>query len=66
MKGSFECPEISSDIDDEGDDWEIKSSIKEDPQGLKARYEATIIRKQAPAALRKAIKDKFVAELKSK
>jgi len=51
MKGSFECPEISSDIDDEGDDWEIKSSIKEDPQGLKARYEATIIRKQAPAAL---------------
>jgi hypothetical protein len=31
MKGSYECPEISNDIADEGDDWEIKASIKEDP-----------------------------------
>jgi hypothetical protein len=31
MKGSYECPEISNDIADEGDDWEIKASVKEDP-----------------------------------
>lgn len=63
MKGSYECPEISSDIADEGDDWEIKPTVKEDPQFMKARNE-NMIRKQAPAALRKAILDSFVAELK--
>ena len=31
MKGSYECPEISNDIADEGDDWEIKASVKEAP-----------------------------------
>ncbi len=45
MKGQYELPEVSSDIDDDGDEWEVKPSIKEDPQNLKARYEATIIRK---------------------
>ena len=46
MKGSFELPEISSDIDDDGDVWEVRPSIKEEnPSGIKARYEATLIRK---------------------
>lgn len=46
MKGSFELPEVSSDIDDDGDQWEIRPSIKEEnPAGIKARYEATLIRK---------------------
>ena len=46
MKGSFELPEVSNDIDDDGDDWEVRSSIKEEnPAGIKARYESTIIRK---------------------
>lgn len=65
MKGSYELPEVSSDIDDDGDVWEVRPSVKEEqPAGIKARYEATLIRKQAPDALRKAIKDQFVAELK--
>ncbi len=44
MKGSYECPEISSDIDDDGDEWEIKATIKEDPQFMKARFD-NVIRK---------------------
>ncbi len=31
MKGQYELPEVSSDIDDDGEDWEIRLSIKEDP-----------------------------------
>ena len=31
MKGQYELPEISSDIDDDGEEWEIRPSIKEDP-----------------------------------
>jgi activator of HSP90 ATPase len=45
MKGQYELPEVSSDIDDEGDEWEVRPSINKDPQNLKAKYEATIIRK---------------------
>lgn len=31
MKGTYELPEVSNDIDDDGDEWEIKTSIKDDP-----------------------------------
>ena len=31
MKGQFELPEVSNDIDDDGDEWEVRPSIKEDP-----------------------------------
>ena len=44
MKVSYECPEISSDIADEGDEWEIKAAVKEDPQFMKAKND-NIIRK---------------------
>ena len=65
MKGTYELPEVSSDIDDDGEVWEVRPSIKEEkPAGIKARYEATIIRKQAPDALRNALKDQFVVELR--
>ena len=57
MKGQYELPEVSNDIDDDGEDWEVKPSIKEDLSNVKSRYEAPIIRKMVPAALRKAIKD---------
>jgi hypothetical protein len=41
-----ELPEVSSDIDDDEEEWEVSLSIQKDPQNLKAfRYEATIIRK---------------------
>jgi hypothetical protein len=63
VKGTYEMPEISSDIDDEGDEYEVRSSIKEDPGKLKDRFD-NIIRKDAPKELRKAIKEGFVAHLK--
>jgi activator of HSP90 ATPase len=64
LKGTYELPEVSSDMDDDGEQWEVKASIKEEnPAGVKSRYEQ-IVKKQAPEALRKAIKDLFVAELK--
>ena len=31
MKGQYALPEVSSDIDDDGEEWEIRPSIKEDP-----------------------------------
>lgn len=46
LKGTYELPEVSSDIDDDGDVWEVRPSVKEEnPAGIKARYEATLIRK---------------------
>ena len=66
IKGTYELPEVSSDMEDDGEQWEIKASVKEEkPAGVKTRYEA-IFKKQAPESLRKAIKDLFVAELKLK
>lgn len=65
IKGQYELPEVSSDIADDGDDWEVKFSIKEDSGNLRSRYE-NIIKKDAAAALRKAIMDGFVKELKQK
>jgi len=65
LKGTYELPEVSSDIDDDGEEWEVKLSIKEEkPAGMKARYENPLLRKQVPQELRKAIKTLFVAELK--
>lgn len=67
LKGTYELPEVSSDIDDDGELWEVKPSIKEEtPTGIKARYEQPLIRKEVPEALRKSIKELFVAELKQK
>ena len=65
MKGQYELPEVSNDIDDDGEEWEVRTQIKEDSANLKSRYE-NIIRKDAAKALRKEIKEKFVSELKAK
>ena len=65
IKGEYELPEVSNDIDDDGDDWEIKTSFKEDKSNLKARFDATI-RKDAPKELRKVIKEQFVNLLREK
>ena len=67
IKGSYELPEVSSDIEDDGEQWEIRPSIKEEtPAGIKSRYESTVIRKEAPEAMRKALREQFVSELKQK
>lgn len=65
MKGEYEMPEISNDVDDGGDDYEVLTTFKEDKGQLKARY-GDIVRKEAPKELRKAIKDQYVSELKQK
>lgn len=59
LKGSYELPEISSDIDDSGDEYEVRSSVKEDSGKLKERFD-TLIRKEIPKELRKSIQENFV------
>lgn len=34
IKGEYELPEISNDIDDDGDEWEVKPSVTEDKNNL--------------------------------
>jgi hypothetical protein len=65
LKGEYEMPEVSSDIDDDGEDWEVRNSFKSDEGNLKGRFE-NLVRKDVPKVLRKAIKDQFVSELKAK
>lgn len=65
MKGEYEMPEVSSDIDDDGEDWEIKTTFKQDEGKLKSRFE-NLVRKEIPKTLRKVIKEQFVNELKAK
>lgn len=65
VKGTYELPEISNDIDDDGEDYEVRPTVKEDSGKLKDRFD-NIIRKEAPKELRKAIKEGFVAHLKQK
>lgn len=65
VTGTYELPEVSNDIDDDGDEWEIRTSIVEDANNVKAKVDS-IIRKDATNALRKEIKAKFVTELKLK
>lgn len=59
LKGSYELPEVSNDVADDGEDWEVRSTVKEDKGQNKARFD-NHIRKEAPKALRKAIKEQFV------
>ena len=65
LKGEYEFPEISSDIDDDGEDWEVRTSFKQDEGNLKSRFD-TLVRKDIPKELRKTIKEQFVSELKAK
>lgn len=65
VEGTFEMPEISNDVLDDGEEWEVNASItKGDDELKKAFYQ--IIKKLAPDELRKKIKTDFVDELKKK
>lgn len=35
IQGTYEMPEISNDIDDDGDEWEIRTSVTDDKNNLK-------------------------------
>lgn len=65
MKGDFDLPEVSNDLDDDGEDYEVKTNVTEDSAKLKARFFETL-RKDGAKALRTAIKEGFVKELKLK
>jgi activator of HSP90 ATPase len=65
ISGSYNLPEVSNDIDDDGEEWEIKNEYVEDRGNIRSRVE-NIVKKDAPNALRKDIKAKFVSELKLK
>ena len=61
--GTFELPEVSN--EDEWDEWECRVSILEDKDSL-ASCLNQMFRNFAPKALKKAIQDDFVEELKKK
>jgi activator of HSP90 ATPase len=65
LTGTYELPEVSNDIDDDGEDWEVRTSFGEDANNIKARVDG-VVRKDATNVLRKEIKSKFVTELKLK
>jgi len=65
LQGEYELPEVSNDIADDGEDWEVKVSFGEDKDKMKGRLEQTI-KKDVAKALRSSIKTQFVDELKQK
>mmetsp|Transcript_36875 Transcript_36875/g.27270 ORF Transcript_36875/g.27270 Transcript_36875/m.27270 type:complete len:118 (+) Transcript_36875:520-873(+) len=65
LAGEFDLPEISNDVLDDGEEWEVRVSFGEDKAGLKGRLEG-VVRKDAVKALRMKIKEEFVEELKKK
>ena len=65
LTGTYELPEVSNDIDDDGEEWEVRTSFTEDKNNIKTRMDS-IVRKEASNVLRKTIKSQFVVELKSK
>ncbi len=65
MKGDYDLPEVSNDIDDDGEEYEVKINVTEDSSKLKARF-FELLKKDGAIALRAAIRDGFVKELKLK
>ena len=65
INGEFDLPEISNDIQDDGEEWKIDSRITDgDEEVVKILYQ--MVKKLAPDELRKQIKLHFVEELKKK
>ena len=56
-------PDISNDVADDGEEWQIKPTFGEDKSKIRSRIE-NIVRKEAPKHLRKTILEMFVTELK--
>lgn len=65
IKGEWEWPDVSHDVLEDGDEWEVRTSIEEDEKKLGSVYNQ-LIRMFAPNDLRELIKTKFVEELKKK
>lgn len=65
VEGVYEFPEISNDILDDGEEWEVNASITKGDDALRKTF-YQIIKKLAPDELRKKIVAEFVDELKKK
>lgn len=65
VKGEYELPDMANDVEEDGEEWEVRTSFTEDKNNLRSRVD-NIVRKEAPKDLRKTIKEKFVNELKQK
>ena len=65
ISGEYEFPEMSNDILDDGDEWEINCRITDGDETLRQTL-YQVVKKFAPDELRKQIKTKFVEELKKK
>ena len=65
LEGEYEFPEMSNDIIDDGEEWEINARVtKGDPSLVQTMNQ--VIKKFAPDALRKTIMEKYVTELLKK
>ena len=65
ISGEWECPELSNDIIDDGEEWEINCRITDGDESLRQTL-FQMVKKFAPDELRKQIKSKFVEELMKK
>jgi activator of HSP90 ATPase len=65
LEGEYEFPEMSNDVIDDGDEWEINTRTTKGDESLKQTLNQ-VVKKFATDALRKQIKEKYVEELKKK
>ncbi len=65
LVGKWELPDCSHDVYDDGDEWEVNTSFREDKSNIQSRVEG-FVKKDAVNALRKIIGEKFVEPLKKK
>ena len=63
--GEYDLPEVSNDILDDGDEWEIDCRVTKGDETLKQTLNQ-LVKKLAPDALRKTLKEQYVAELNKK
>lgn len=65
LEGEYEFPEMSNDVLDDGEEWEINSRVTKGDATLQNTMNQ-VIKKFVPDALRQTIKEKYVAELLKK
>ena len=65
LEGEYEFPEMSNDIIDDGEEWEINARVTKGDPSL-GQTMNQVIKKFAPDALRKTIMEKYVTELLKK
>jgi len=62
IEGEYFMPEISGDVLDDDEEWDVQCSLKSGDESLKKTL-YQMVKKFAPDALRKTIKTSYVDEL---